>query len=252
MPNYHRTSYYPYPLNTKGEIDFDFSFAFQPIVDTRKNEIISFEALVRGTKGEPAASILTQVSDANTSLFDEICRWKAIDIASRLKMPKGLNINLSAKGLYQVDLNITATFKASLNKGFPVENIIFEITESECLTDHRNLIKNLKLLKEFGFMTAIDDFGMGYSGLKLLLDYQPNYIKLDRNLIANIQWDKVKQSVFSGVQQMCNDLNIELVAEGVETIEEYTWLQNAGVDIFQGYYFARPAFEAFPNVCFQT
>ena len=97
-------------------------------------------------------------------------------------------------------------------------------------------------------MTAIDDFGMGYSGLKLLLDYQPNYIKLDRNLIANIQWDKVKQSVFSGVQQMCNDLSIKLVAEGVETADEYAWLQNAGVDIFQGYYFARPAFEAFPQV----
>lgn len=241
-----------HPLNTEGDIGFEFSFAFQPIVNVRKNEILSFEALVRGPKGEPAASILTQVSDECIPQFDKLCRWKAIEFASRLHMPNGLSINLSAKGLYQVDLNITATFKASFNNGFPVGNIIFEVTESECLTDQRNLIKNLKLLQDFGFKTAIDDFGMGYSGLKLLLEYQPNYIKLDRNLISDIQWDSVKQSVFSGIQKMCRDLSITMVAEGVETGEEYNWLYNAGVDFFQGFYFARPAFEALPNVCFQT
>ena len=250
MQNKHRESRRPHLLDSSGNIDFEFSFAFQPIVDARKHEIVSFEALVRGPRGEPAASILKRVSDNNIMRFDELCRWKAIEIASRLKMPKSLNINISAKGLYQVDLNITATFKASINNGFPVENIIFEVTESEDLTDQKTLLKNLKLLREFGFLTAIDDFGMGYSGLNLLLEYQPNFIKLDRNLISNIHRNKVKQSVFSGIQMMCNDLSISMVAEGVETAAEYTWLHNAGIDIFQGYYFARPAFETLPNVCF--
>jgi len=240
----------PNSLDTKGDIGFDFSFAFQPIVDIRKHEIVSVEALVRGTKGESAASILRQVSNKNIPLFDELCRWKAIEIASRLSIPKGLNINLTAEGLYQIDMNITATFKASIDNGFPVENIIFEVIESECLTDHRNLTKNLRLLQDFGFMTAFDDFGMGYSGLKLLLKYQPNFIKLDRHLIADIQWSKVKQSVFAGIKQMCDDLSITIIAEGIETIDEYTWLQNAGIDIFQGFYFAYPAFEALPNVLF--
>ena len=84
------------------------------------------------------------------------------------------------------------------------------------------------------------------------MEYQPNYIKLDRLLISNIQRDKVKQSVFSGIQQMCEDLSIDMVAEGVETAEEYVWLHNAGVNFFQGYYFARPAFESFPNVALQA
>ena len=91
---------------------------------------------------------------------------------------------------------------------------------------------------------------MGYSGLKLLLEYQPNYIKLDRQLICDIQWNTVKQSVFSGIKRMCDDLSIIMIAEGVETLEEYTWLFEAGVDFFQGYYFARPAFEALPCVNF--
>ena len=250
MQNKAKEKNIPYLLSTEGEIDFEFSFAFQPIVDVRKQEIISFEALVRGPKGEPAATILSRISDDNIPHFDELCRWKAIQIASSLDMPQGLSINLSAKGLYQVDLNITATFMASLKNGFPINNIIFEVTESECLTDKRNLLENLKLLQEFGFMTAFDDFGMGYSGLRLLLEYQPNYIKLDRHLIGNIQWNTVKQSVFAGIKRMCDDLSITMVAEGVETFEEYTWLHNEGVDFFQGFYFARPAFESLPNVYF--
>ena len=249
-----RSRYYPhdYPLDNKGDIDFEFSFAFQPIVDVGKQEINSFEALVRGPNGEPAASVLNQVSDENISCFDKRSRWKAIEMASRLKIPRNLNINISAKGLYQVDLNITATFIASRNNGFPVKNIIFEVTESENLTDQHNLLKNLKILQDFGFTTAIDDFGMGYSGLKLLLEYQPNIIKLDRELVSDIHKNPIKQNIFSGVQRMCQKLSIDIVAEGVEKVEEYTWLYKEGIYLFQGFYFARPAFEALPIVSFQS
>ncbi|MBM3126892.1 MAG: EAL domain-containing protein, partial [Chloroflexi bacterium] len=227
-----------HPFQSKGDIDFEFSFAFQPIFNYRTRGIDSFEALIRGPRGEPAASVLNRVSSENISSFDEISRWKAIEMARRLHVPNRLNINLSARGLFQVDLNITATFKASLNIGFPVQNIIFEITESESLTDSKTLVRNIKLLQEFGFMTAIDDFGMGYSGLKLLLEYQPNFIKLDRHLISNIDQDSVKQSIFSGIRRMCEKLSIDLVAEGVERAGEYAWLSNSGVQFFQGYYFA--------------
>jgi EAL domain-containing protein (putative c-di-GMP-specific phosphodiesterase class I) len=240
------------PLNSKGDIDFEFSFAFQPIINSKEKQINSFEALVRGPHGEPAESILNRLTDENVHRFDEICRWKAITMASRLKLTNRLNINLTARALYQVDLNITATFKASLNSGFPVNNIIFEVIESESLTDRRNLYKNLRLLQEFGFQTAIDDFGMGYSGLKLLLEYQPNYVKVDRYLIANIHREPVKQSVFYGIRKMCDHLSIEMVAEGVEKDEEYKWLLGEGVVFYQGFYFARPAFESLPTVAFQS
>jgi EAL domain-containing protein (putative c-di-GMP-specific phosphodiesterase class I) len=229
-------------------IDFEFSFAFQPIVDARNHEIISFEALVRGPKGESSASVLSQVSDENLSRFDEACRYKAIDMASRLNIPTRLNINMSARGLHEVDLSITSTFKASLSYGFPVRNIVFEIIESENLMDRENLLQYLRLYQEFGFMTAFDDFGTGYSGLKLLADFQPDFIKLDRHLIANIDQDRVKQSVFAGIRDICRRLSIEMIAEGVERAREYRWLRHAGANYFQGFYFARPAFEALPDV----
>ena len=236
------------PLRSCGDIGFEFSFAFQPIVDARNREIISFEALVRGPHGEPSASVFAQVPEKTFPKFDELCRSKAIALASRLKIPGSLNLNLSAQSIYQVDLSIMTTFQASIQGGIPVENIIFEALEMESLTDQRNLLRYLRLIQEFGFNTAIDDFGAGYSGLKLLVEFQPNYIKLDRHLIGNIHQDFVKQSVFSGIKHTCERLAIDIVAEGVESAGEYHWLHEAGVSIFQGYYFAKPAFEALPEV----
>jgi EAL domain-containing protein (putative c-di-GMP-specific phosphodiesterase class I) len=248
MQNSHRGRQQGIPFNTSEDIGFEFSFAFQPIVDVRNREIISFEALVRGPRGEPSASVFAQVPRHNFPRFDEICRRKAIYLASRLRIPNRLNLNMAAQSIYEVDLNITATFHASIQSGIPVNNIVFEMLETESLTDQRNLLKYLQIIQDFGFRTAIDDFGAGYSGLKLLVKYQPNYIKLDRDMICNIHEDSIKQSIFSGISQICRRLSIEIVAEGVETAQEYHWLKEAGISIFQGYYFARPAFEALPDV----
>ena len=236
------------PFKTNGDIGFEFSFAFQPIVNVHSREIISFEALVRGPHGEPSASVFAQVSKCNWPRFDEICRRKAIYLASRLRIPGQLNLNMAPQSIYEVDLNITATFRASIQSGIPVENIVFELLETESLTDQRNLLKYLQIIQGFGFKTAIDDFGAGYSGLKLLVKYQPNYIKLDRDMISDIHMDNIKQSVFLGIRQICKHLSIEIIAEGVETADEYHWLHEAGISLFQGYYFARPAFEALPDV----
>jgi EAL domain-containing protein (putative c-di-GMP-specific phosphodiesterase class I) len=227
---------------------FEFSFAFQPIVDVRNREIVSFEALVRGPHGESSASVFAQVPRNASLRFDELCRRKAIHLASRLNNPKRLNLNLSAQSIFEVDLSIQATFQASIQSGIPAENIIFEVIESESLTEQRHLIEYLRLIQDFGFSTAIDDFGAGYSGLKLLVEYQPHFIKLDRHLIGNIQNDLVRQRIFSGIRRICSCLAIQIVAEGVELAGEYHWLQDAGVRFFQGFYFARPAFEALPDV----
>jgi len=237
-----------FPYDSTGDIGFKFSFAFQPIVDACNQQIISFEALVRGPHGEPSNSVFAQVNNDDFGKFDEVCRQKAIHLASRLKISNNLCLNLSAQGLYQVDSSLITTFHASMESGLSTEKIIFEVLETANLTDQHSLLHYLKLINDFGFKTSIDDFGAGYSGLKLLVKYQPTYIKLDRHLIGDIQDDKIKQSVFLGIQQICTHLSIEIVAEGVEQAGEYRWLSQAGVNIFQGYYFARPAFEALPEV----
>ena len=233
---------------TPGEIEFEFSFAFQPIVDSRSKEIISFEALVRGPNGQPAADVFAQVNKELFFSFDQACRVKAIQLASSLHIHHQLNLNLFPHALYQTGMNIRATLQAAWQYNFPQENIIFEITETEKLTDNRQLVDLIRMYQEFGFQTAIDDFGSGFAGLNLLVEYCPNWIKLDRSIIADVHDDYVKQTVIEGMHFICKKLNIQMMAEGVEKAEEYEWLRRNGVNIFQGYYFAQPAFEALPEV----
>jgi len=168
------------------EVGFEFSFAFQPIVNAETRKIVSFEALVRGPHGESSADVFSHLCEENLFDFDQACRLKAIHLASRLKLRRNLNINFLPFGIYQTGVNIRATLQAAKDCGFPVGNIIFEVTETEELTDHRRLVDIIKMYHQSGFQTAIDDFGTGHSGLKLLVEYHPNYLKLDRNLIADI------------------------------------------------------------------
>ena len=102
--------------------------------------------------------------------------------------------------------------------------------------------------KRLGFATAIDDFGAGYSGLNLLADFQPDYLKLDIKLVRDIHRDRSRQAIVSGIVTVCRDLGVRIVAEGVEQVDEARWLRDAGIRYFQGYLFARPAFEALPAV----
>ena len=245
---YHATDSSMDEFALAGGVDFEFSFAFQPIVNAVTREVISFEALVRGPGGEPSAEVFARVPRESLYRFDQACRVKAIHVAKRLKIHTRLNINLFPNAMHLTGMNIRATLQASFQAGFPVENLIFEVSEAERLIHYSRVVEIFKSYEDFGFQTAIDDFGTGYSGLRMLAEYQPNYIKLDRNIIADIHENRVKQTIVKGIGGICKELCIEMIAEGVEKYEEYQWLRKAGINIFQGYYFARPTFEALSEV----
>lgn len=228
---------------TSGEsLGFKFSFAFQPIVDIAQRRIVSYEALVRGTQGEPAPTILAQVNDTNRYRFDQTCRVKAVKLASELGLTVNLNINFFPHAVYRPEVCIRTTLEAAKTYNFPTERIVFEITEGEQVKDHQHLIDIVNEYHRLGFSMAIDDFGAGYSGLNLLAEYQPDIIKLDRQIISDIHQRSPKQAIVEGIVHTCNKLGIEQVAEGVEQVEEIRWLRDAGIRLFQGFWFARPAF----------
>ena len=229
-------------------LDFDFSMAFQPIVDMRDQSVYAYEALVRGTDGSGAASVLGRVNDQNRYAFDQACRVKAVELAAHLQIPCLLSINFLPNAVYQAATCIRATLAAARRFGFPTERIIFEITEGEELVDKDHLKGIVLEYKRQGFTTAIDDFGAGYSGLNLLAEFQPDVIKLDMALLRDIDTASVRQVIVEGIVGICRALNIEVVAEGIETNGELHYLQGLGVYLFQGYLLARPAFETLPAV----
>jgi len=230
------------------ELDFDFSFAYQPIVDFHSRTIFAHEALVRGINGESAASVLARVNDKNRYRFDQSCRVKAVKGAAQLGIQEFLSINFLPNAVYEPDACIRSTFEAAKTYNFPRERIIFEVVEGEDVIDRPHLINIFEEYRRFGFMTAIDDFGAGYAGLNLLAEFQPDIIKIDMDLARNINESKAKQAIVEGIVHTCNLLKIKVLAEGIETKAERDFLLACGVSLFQGYLFCKPAFQAIGQI----
>jgi EAL domain-containing protein (putative c-di-GMP-specific phosphodiesterase class I) len=224
-------------------LDFAFTMAFQPIVNTTTRQVFAQEALVRGTNREPASEILGRVNDGNRYQFDQACRVTAVRLAAKLGIQSLVSINFMPNAVYRPELCIQTTLDAAMDCQFPVERIVFEITEAEKIEDTKHLRAIVQHYRTRGFRTAIDDFGAGYSGLNLLAELQTDFIKLDMALVRHIDRDRARQAIVKGIVGVCRDLGIAPIAEGVETREEYRALEDFGIELFQGYYFARPAFE---------
>lgn len=230
------------------DLGFDFSMALQPIVDVSRREVFAYEALVRGLDGEPAGTVFTHVNGGNRYRFDQACRVKAIRLAAALGLESYLSINFMPNAVYRPELCIRTTLAAAKEYGFPVEQIIFEVTEGERVEDHAHLRGIVQDYQRRGFLTAIDDFGAGYSGLNLLAEMQTDLLKLDMALIRDIHQSRPRQAIVKGIVQVCRELGIRVIAEGIEQASELDTLRGFGIDLYQGYYFARPTFEAVPPV----
>lgn len=227
-----------------------FSYAFQPIVDTIAREVFSYEALIRGTANEPAFRVLDSVPGDLKHQFDQDSRIHAITLAARIGLKCNLNLNFLPRSLELCADAIGSTCKAAADNLLPLERIILEVTEGEVIDDHSHFATLLNEYRGMGIKLAIDDFGAGYSGLNLLAEFQPDQIKVDMNLVRGIEKHGPRQAIVRGIMQVCVDLGIDVIAEGVETLQEFRWFEDHGIRLFQGYLFAKPAFEKFPAACY--
>ncbi|WP_293853657.1 EAL domain-containing protein [uncultured Alsobacter sp.] len=229
--------------------DLPITMAFQPIVDLEERRVFAHEALVRGAGGEGAAFVLERVTDASRYAFDQTCRVKAIELASQLGIVEQgtlLSINFLPNAVYEPRACIRSTLQTAMRTGFPVSQILFEFTEAEKL-DAAHVLTILRAYRSMGFKTAIDDFGGGYAGLGLLVDFQPDYVKLDMGLIRGIDRDRARQVVVGRTLEMLRDLGVIPICEGVETQAEQETLAGMGVRLMQGYLFARPGLSSLPE-----
>lgn len=226
-----------------GGTPFEFSMAFQPIVDVTQRTIYAYEALVRGVNNESAFFILNQVTDELIYRFDQACRVKAIELASQLGMDKPLSINFLPNAVYEPEACIKATLEVSERVGWPIDQLIFEVTETEKVRDRQHIKDIVDAYKEMGFTVALDDFGSGYANLDLLTTLSPNKLKIDRALVMNCDHDPRRQTLLKTLVTLGRHLDTVLIAEGIETVAEARWLMNAGISLQQGFFYARPAFE---------
>ncbi len=228
-------------------LDMALKMAFQPIVDVEARKVFAYEALVRGANGESAGQVISAVKPEALYTFDQTCRVLAIDTAQRLGIDTFLSINFLPNAVYEPATCIRLTLACAKKVGFSPEKLIFELTEGEKIVDPAHALRIIKDYQQRGFLTAIDDFGAGYSGLNLLAQFQPHMVKLDMALTRDIDRDPVRRAIVSGVIGTCHALGCQVVAEGIETTGELGTLRDMGVQLFQGYLLARPALEALPE-----
>jgi EAL domain-containing protein (putative c-di-GMP-specific phosphodiesterase class I) len=229
---------------TPSFLGFDFEYAYQPIVDFSTKNIYAHEALIRGPNGEGAYTVLSQVNNDNVYRFDQACRVKAVKTAAELNLQGYLSINFMPNAVYRPELCIKTTLAAAEKYHFPIDKIIFEFTEVERIKDTKHLLNIVSEYKKMGFKTAIDDFGAGYAGLNLLAQFQPDIIKIDMELLRGVDQDKSRQIISKSIIDMCDQLGVTVLAEGIETKGERDFFAAHGVKLMQGYLFSKPAFKA--------
>ena len=228
---------------------FEIAMAFQPIVDVISGEAFAYEALVRGINGEGASDILSLVTPENRYAFDQQCRVAAIEgavEAGLLKTKARLSINFLPNAVYSPAACIQLTLKTAAAAGMPLNRLIFEFTEGEEMADTGHVKNIVDTYRQMGFATAIDDFGAGYAGLGLLVNFQTDFIKLDMELIRGIDVNVPRRMVVSGIVRIAESLGITVIAEGVESAGEYQTLVDLGVRYTQGFFIARPGFRRLP------
>ena len=182
------------------------------------------------------------LSPTNRYRFDQACRVKAIRDASHLGLTEHVSINFLPNAIYRPELCIRTTIAAAQKHQFPLDRIIFEVTEGERVGDGPWFAEILREYKRCGFKTAIDDFGAGYAGLKLLADFQPDIVKIDMDLVRDIDSKRARQIIVRNLVSLCADLGTRGIAEGVETAAERDFLLDSGIHLMQGYLLGRPVF----------
>jgi EAL domain-containing protein (putative c-di-GMP-specific phosphodiesterase class I) len=225
-------------------LEEDIRPVYQPIVELGSRSIHGFEALTRGPRGTELESPLALFDMANKTdlLFeiDQVCRRKAVIRAQKLTSPYKLFINTLPFSIR--DPHFRGRFLLDLLEGSELipQRIVLEVTENLAIEDYNSYLAEMKYFSDMGFLTAIDDVGAGYSGLKKVEQLQPDYLKLDMHMVRHIDQSTVKQDVMRAFCVMAGNIGAEVIAEGIETREELRTVQQLGVDYVQGYFLARP------------
>lgn len=225
-----------------------FVLHYQPQVSARTGNIIGFEALVRINNNKlgiitpnhfiPLAEELGLIAQVDQWVFEACCKqhqtWRHLGLNN-----KRLSINLSARQLRDdavLNTYIEILERYSVNPS----DIQLEITENALVENEHVALKILQGFKRHGVSIALDDFGTGYSSLNCINLYPIDTIKIDRSFIRDAVDNPRNKAIIQGIVLIANTLQLNIIAEGVETFEQYTFIKQLGCNEIQGFYFYNP------------
>ena len=228
------------------EIIDKLDYAFQPIIYAQSGKLYAVEALLRNVQDIPNITTIDDLFDlvfSNDYLyeFDLLLRQKAIKKFANINIPNlKLFYNLDNRIIYNKNYSSGNTQKILTKYNLSKDKIIFELSEKGTSIEQNALSTMLQRYKQSGYSIAIDDFGIGVSGLKLLYFSEANIIKIDRFFISNIDQDSKKKLFCSSIIDMAHIMGMQVIAEGVETQKEFYTCKDIGADFIQGFLVQKP------------
>ena len=220
-------------------------FQFQPIM-AGPATVHGYEALVRarddaGRTIPPAALFAAAATPALMATLDRQARLGAVGAVGRMPAEARMFINFMPSSIYDPAYCLQSTAEAARAEGLDPGRIVFEVVESDHVPDRAHLRAIIQAYRETGYRVALDDFGTGYNNMDALLDLRPDYVKIDKAIVQRLDEDRVSRRVVRDLAAQCAEQGTWVIAEGIETAEQFTLCGDLGVPLFQGFYFARPA-----------
>ncbi len=212
--------------------------AYQPIVSWSSRSLFAYEALVRNE--EPALRSPGDLFDAAERLnrlheLGQIIRQRVSETIRDIPSTGLVFVNV-----HTADLEDQSLFHASSPLSAYASRVVLEITERAALDQIKDLMSRMAQLRKMGYRIAVDDLGAGYAGLTSFAQLEPEVVKVDMSLVRGVDSSPTKQKLLGSIIGLCRDLQIQIIAEGIETEPERDMLIRLGGDLCQGYLFARP------------
>lgn len=220
---------------------------YQPIVSLADGSVYGYEALSRISNETLSMNIEVMFATADKLNraweLEALCRSKALDGFVSVAESKMLFLNVNPNIIHDDEFKDGFTKKRLDELGVSAEHITFEITERVSVAKRGLFHESISHYQNQNYGIAIDDVGSGFSGLNVIVDVKPRFIKLDMHLIRNIDKDETKLLLCKALADFCKNAGIKLIAEGIESEEELRELIELGVDFGQGYFLALPESE---------
>ncbi|MCR5790053.1 MAG: EAL domain-containing protein [Lachnospiraceae bacterium] len=235
----------------RAHLNGEFFVVYQPIVDSRTKEIVSAEALMRwkkpdGTLVPPGVFVPIFEKNGFVSKIDMYV-WEAVCAYQKRRIGEGkktvpISVNLSRVDFYNENL-FEDLMAVTQEYGVDGRHLKVEVTESVYMDQQQELMNITKKLRNEGFEVLMDDFGSGFSSLSMLKDFEIDVLKIDMKFMDAVDFSERAGNILYSIIQMAKTIRMRIVAEGVETANQYELLKNMECDCIQGYYFYKPLME---------
>lgn len=222
----------------------DFTNDLQPIISVQNNEIFGYESLLRVKDQSIFPSQLFEI--ARKTDMQSVLDKRAREIAIRThhqKITPGIKsfINFLPSTIYNPEYCLKHTFSIVEKYNVKPDDLVFEVVETENIYDVNHLRSIFKVFRNYGIKVALDNVGVGYSTLDILNKLHPDYIKIDRNYVQDCHVNKDNQKFLKNVIHIAKEFNITVLAEGIETEEEFEYVKQIGIELAQGYHIGKPS-----------